>query len=88
MVGQYWASASEELFQVLESKASGLSQQEARLRFREWGANELGKGQRITRLGVLANQLKNPLLWLLVFASLASILAGQWLDATIVILIW
>lgn len=87
MVGQYWASASEELFQVLGSKAAGLSQEEARLRLRVCGANELGKGQRITRLGVLANQLKNPLLWLLVFASLASILAGQWLDATIVILI-
>jgi magnesium-transporting ATPase (P-type) len=88
MAGQYWASASEGLFQVLESKASGLSQEEALLRFRVCGPNELGKGQRISRLGVLANQLTNPLLWLLVFASLASILAGQWVAATIVILIW
>ncbi|NDC36641.1 MAG: magnesium-translocating P-type ATPase [Proteobacteria bacterium] len=87
MVGQYWVSGSEELFKVLGSSASGLSPNEALARLRECGANELREGPKLTRLGVLGNQLNNPLLWLLVFASIASVLAGQWLDASIVILI-
>lgn len=85
MVGQYWVSGCEDLFQILGASVSGLSHEEAQQRLKACGPNELRSAEEITRLSVLLNQLKNPLLWLLVFASLASILAGQWIDATIII---
>ena len=41
----------------------------------------------LTRTRVLANQLRNPLLLVLIFAAVASALTGEWVDAAIVVVI-
>jgi magnesium-transporting ATPase (P-type) len=71
----------------LGSSCHGLLTAEALRRLQEFGRNELQDSQPRTRLGVLLDQVKNPLLLLLVFAAAASFFTGQWMGATIVLAI-
>jgi Mg2+-importing ATPase len=65
----------------------GLSSSEALARLARYGPNEVRESARFSRLRVLWNQLRSPLLLLLVFAALASALTGAWTDALIVVAI-
>jgi Mg2+-importing ATPase len=62
----------------------GLTTAEAARRLARHGPNELRRGRRLSRLAVLASQLKSPLLLLLVFAAGISMISGEWVDAGIV----
>ncbi len=86
-IAAYWSVPHDELVRRLGSSPGGLSSQEATRRLADWGPNEIGRQRALSRLGVLFRQLRSPLLLLLVFAAVASILTGQWLDATIVLAI-
>ena len=66
---------------------TGLSSAEAAKRLREHGRNELREHATLSRLRVLTAQFRSPLLLLLVFAAVVALLAGQWVDAAIVIVI-
>ena len=74
-----WAAAA--------SASAGLSSAEATQRLQRIGHNVVGEFEGLTRLGVLWNQVKSPLLLLLVFAAVASMATGEWTDAAIVIAI-
>ncbi|HWL63222.1 MAG TPA: magnesium-translocating P-type ATPase [Steroidobacteraceae bacterium] len=79
--GQWWAAGVE------PSATRGLSSAEAARRLREWGPNELRSAHAVSHIRVLWNQLRSPLLLLLILASAASALSGAWTDAGIVLLI-
>jgi Mg2+-importing ATPase len=57
---------------------------EAAGRLRTLGRNALDTERRLSRLRVLWNQIRSPLLLLLVFAAVVSALTGEWVDAIIV----
>ncbi len=86
-VAHYWSLSVEELAAELQSGANGLSRTEARRRLLRFGPNELRAHAARSSLRVLGNQLRSPLLLLLVFAAVLSVGTGQWIDATIVLLI-
>ena len=79
--GSYWSKDAEALLRELGSAAGGLRSDEAEARLREFGRNELRETAQLSRLRVLWSQLSNPLLLLLVFASVASLATGEWMDA-------
>jgi Mg2+-importing ATPase len=54
---------------------------------RKYGPNDVRSSRELSRLVVLTRQLRSPLLLLLVFAAGASLIAGEWLDAAIVMII-
>ncbi len=83
----YWSLPQEQLAQRLDSSSSGLSAPEAARRLVQYGANELGAQRPPSRLRTLKNQLRNPLILLLVFAAGASAVTGNWMDAGIVLAI-
>ena len=83
----YWSLAAGEVTTRLSSTTDGLSSSEAAARLQSIGRNAIGEFEGFTRLGVLWNQLKSPLLLLLVFAAAASAVTGEWIDAVIVIAI-
>jgi Mg2+-importing ATPase len=68
----------------LHSEPAGLSSAEAARRLVQYGPNELREQGQLSRARVLWNQLRSPLLLLLVFAAGASALTGEWIDAAIV----
>jgi P-type Mg2+ transporter len=84
---RYWAMAPEVVAQQLHASATGLSTAEAERRLAESGPNEIRERQATTRLGVLWNQLRSPLLLLLLFAAGVSVVTGEWVDAAIVVAI-
>lgn len=82
-----WSSTVEELTQQLRTSPAGLSSAEAAARLREHGRNALHAETGHSRWTVLWNQLRSPLLLLLVVAAGVSILTGELGDASIVLAI-
>ncbi len=83
----YWSSDAEVLVQQLGATRDGLTAAEATRRLREYGPNQVREHRRLTRTRVLVNQIRNPLLLVLVFAAVASAMSGEWVDAVIVVVI-
>jgi Mg2+-importing ATPase len=83
----YWSLAPEEVARQLESPGGGLATGEAARRLEQIGHNVVGEREAFSRLSVMWNQLKSPLLLLLVFAAGASMATGEWVDAIIVLAI-
>ena len=85
--GTYWARSAKDTLATLKTSSSGLSSAAAAKRLVVYGPNEIKSRQSTSRLQVLFNQVKSPLLLLLVFAAAASILSGEWVDASLVLAI-
>jgi P-type Mg2+ transporter len=83
----YWSVPLDRLLERLGSRPSGLTSAEAAFRLRRFGPNRIRHQAAVSRLRVLASQFKSPLLLLLLLAAIVSGLAGEWLDAAIVLVI-
>jgi P-type Mg2+ transporter len=83
----YWSADAEVLTRQLGTTGDGLTVEEARRRLQEYGPNQVREQSRLTRTRVLVNQIRNPLLLVLVFAAVASAMTGEWVDAVIVVVI-
>jgi Mg2+-importing ATPase len=64
-----------------------LTSAEAAERLRAHGPNAVREHPSLTRLEVLARQFRSPLLLLLLFAAVASLLTREWIDAAMVVFI-
>ena len=84
---RYWRRAPEEIFNALGSSPSGLSGADAAGRLRQTGYNRLEDQPLVRPLRLFLQQFKSPLVLILVFAALISVLSGAWVDATIVLVI-
>jgi Mg2+-importing ATPase len=82
---RYWAMAPDDVASKLGATLGGLSSEDAAQRLERYGMNEVRERQAFTRLGVLWNQLRSPLLLLLLFAAGVSLVTGEWVDAVIVL---
>jgi Mg2+-importing ATPase len=80
------ALSADEVLGRVESTADGLSHDEARARLAQIGANAL-RSHGARPCAVLARQLRNPLLILLVAAAVASFAVGERTSALIILLI-
>ncbi|MDD2638937.1 MAG: HAD-IC family P-type ATPase, partial [Methanothrix sp.] len=81
-----WHSLSiEEAFEALKSGPRGLATSEAERRLEEYGPNELQEEKGTGRLALLAEQVKNPLIAVLAFAAVISLLAGKTIDAIVIV---
>lgn len=83
----YWSWPIEDLFRRLQSSPHGLSSQAAEEKLSHIGPNRLQSHEQLTPLALLLNQFKSPLVLILVFAAFVSLITGEWMDATIVLLI-
>jgi magnesium-transporting ATPase (P-type) len=83
----YWSSTHPALLRQLHSADVGLAAAEARRRLREHGRNIVHSYRRLTRTRVALNQIRNPMLLVLVLAVAASAATGEWVDARIVFVI-
>ncbi len=81
----YWNVSPEDSLTAIKSTREGLSQTEAQARLEIYGRNLLHKQEKAGALKLFLNQLKSPLVLILVFAAVISLLTGEWIDATIVI---
>jgi Mg2+-importing ATPase len=84
---RYWASTPETVARALHSSPGGLSSDVAAARLRVYGPNVLREHRAASHARTLLNQIRSPLLLLLVFAAAASFASREWLDATMVLTI-
>jgi magnesium-transporting ATPase (P-type) len=83
----YWSLSEEELLRAISSDRDGLSSSEALRRLRHFGPNAIKEQKNLSKLLVLWNQVRSPLLLILAFAAAVSILTQDWGDSLIVIVI-
>ena len=83
----YWNLPADKVLAELGSAPGGLSRREANARLRRHGPNTLEAAKRRTALGLLVSQFKNPLVLILIVASIISLVAAEWVDAGVVLAI-
>ena len=85
--GKYWSITYEKVMQNLQSSIAGLSDEEAQKRLKEYGENTIKREKKATKLILFLKQLKNPIMLILIFATLVSAITGDLTDALIIIAI-
>ena len=81
----YWSLAPEHLFSALHTTNNGLQSADVKQRLLQYGLNTIKAQQQVTALGLFLNQFKSPLVLILIFAAVVSLLVGEWTDASIVL---
>jgi P-type Mg2+ transporter len=81
----YWATDLDALFVRTGSTRIGLDASEAERRLREVGPGSLGERRAVSMYRVLSQQLRSPLLLLLVVAAVISAITREWVDAGMVL---
>lgn len=85
---RWWARSLPSLAAELETDPSrGLTSDEAARRAARFGQNALEPQHRASWLRAFGEQLRSPLVLLLVVAALVSTIAGEWTDASVVVAI-
>ena len=83
----YWKLQKDELLREFNSSAMGLDDTEAARRLEQYGLNEIPSTERRTGFSIFVAQLKNPLIYVLVFASIIAGFLGDVTEATIIVAI-
>jgi Mg2+-importing ATPase len=81
----YRNKSVEEVFKELETSADGLTTEEAEKRQKLYGFNTLKARQKTDSLTLLISQFKNPIVIILLFASVLSFVLGEPVDGIIII---
>ncbi len=83
----FWSMPVDHLLEKLHSSTNGLSQDAAEKILAQTGPNSIQSKERITPLGLFLNQIKSPIVLILIFATLVSAFLKDWVDAVIILLI-
>jgi len=83
----YYNKNIEELEKELQTSNKGLTKEEVNIRQKKYGKNILPKKESDSILKIFFNELKDPMLILLLFAILASLIAGEVVDAIAILFI-
>lgn len=86
-VHPFWSVEAARVARDFASGPAGLTEDEAAARLADVGPNQLRARPVRTRLRATAEQLRHPLLVILIFAAVASLATGEWVDAGIVLAI-
>ena len=84
---KYWEMAETEIFKQFQSDKNGLSFKEAEKRLLKFGKNEIRTQDKRTALGIFISQFKNPLVLILLVASLIAGFLGEFSSTIIIVLI-
>jgi Mg2+-importing ATPase len=82
-----WNHTPEEMVKTLQSLPHGLNSDQAKERLDEFGPNLLKQRKRTGALVLFLIQLKSPLVLILLFAAILSIITGEIIDAMIILAI-
>ncbi|MGE0196566.1 MAG: cation-transporting P-type ATPase, partial [Methylocystis sp.] len=83
----YWSQQASTLMEALGSGPTGLSSERAAELLEDVGANAIKDATSLSMLQLLLRQFESPLVLILVFAAMISLIIREWLDATIVLAI-
>ena len=84
---KYWSISSSDVLDQFQSSEKGLNRSQVNERLIRYGTNEIGKRKVRTGLFIFLSQFKNPLVIILIGASIVAGFLGELTDATIIIVI-
>lgn len=65
----------------------GLSDEEVKIRIEKYGKNKLPEGEAINYFKIILEQIKNPLIYILIAAFILTVITGDYKDATAIIIV-
>lgn len=83
----YYQLSKEDILQKIGSDTKGLTSNEAARRLNENGPNKLPSGVKISPWAILIQQVKSPLVFVLVFAAIISLFIGEVFDVVVILAI-
>jgi Mg2+-importing ATPase len=83
----YWTKSSEEVFRELNSSKKGLSEEEANVRLKQYGLNDIPRRKEKSALSLLLSQTKDLLVIALIIASVVSFFTGGEVEAITILAI-
>lgn len=83
----YWSMQASDALQAVHSTLNGLDDASAKTILKQVGPNSIKARKRVTPLGLFLNQLKSPIVLILIAATVISAFLKDWTDAIIILLI-
>ena len=83
----YYNKKIEEIEKELETSSKGLTTKEADKRIAKYGKNLIPKKKKKSIAHIFFSEFKDPIIILLLFAVIASLLAGETIDAIAIVFI-
>ena len=84
-MGKNWHSLPlGEIFKGLKANLNGLTQKEAEKRLKKYGLNKLPEEKPPSKLRLFLEQLKSPLVYILLIAGLVTLFLGDYSDAVVI----
>lgn len=77
----FWALRASEVLDLLETTNEGLSEEEVKERLKLFGKNEIAEQKRIAKIKIFLNQLKSPLIFILLIAGSITVLLKDYIDS-------
>lgn len=74
-----------EIFQKLKSSERGLTKEEVRERLTKYGYNKLEDDEKISKLKIILNQFKSPLIFILLIAVVITAILHEYIDSGVII---
>ena len=81
---RWFQLTTEETLQELSSRRSGLTEEEAKSRLREYGPNELQRRKKTPRIVAFLRQFLSPLIYVLLLAAGISLAVEHYIDAGVI----
>ena len=81
-----WHSQSvKEVFQDLKTNSQGLTSKEAEKRLKKYGKNKLPEKKKFTQVEIAINQLKSPLVYVLLTAAIVTFMLENFIDTGVIL---
>jgi magnesium-transporting ATPase (P-type) len=81
----FYSISTEQVLQTLQAGPHGLTRDEAKQRLAKFGKNHLFQAKGESALKILWRQIKNPLIYILIFSSILAVVLGKFTDGIVVI---
>ncbi|WP_236688119.1 magnesium-translocating P-type ATPase [Flexilinea flocculi] len=87
MTANYWSISLDQVLKELNASVEGLQANDASARLSKYGLNTIRVKQQNSIGRIMLNQIKSPLVLILIFAAIISGIVGEWVDALIVLVV-
>ncbi len=75
----------DEVFKRLDTSEYGLTIEEAKKRLAEFGPNKLAEAERISKLKIIIQQFKSPLIYILLIAAIVTAFLQEYIDTGVIL---
>lgn len=84
----HWYQLSiKEVFDKLKASEDGLTETDIKNRLSQYGPNRLAEEERISKLKILLDQFKSPLIYILIFAAAVTTILKEYIDTGVILIV-